>query len=81
MRIVSVEMYQLIQLSTLYGVGFSLLMWSGRIFLSCVMQRSLMSFNGGRSSLIPPSINKNLSLDIMYTQELNCFGICLMLMS
>jgi len=35
---------------TLYGVGLSLLMWSGRIISSCLMHRSLMSLRAGKVS-------------------------------
>lgn len=44
-------------LLTLYGVGLSFLMWSGRTCSSCLMHRSLMSLRGGKGSLVLPSEN------------------------
>lgn len=40
---------------TLYGVGFNLLMWSGRIWPSWLMHRSLITLIGGSSSLSFPA--------------------------
>lgn len=68
-----------VQFRTLYGVGLSLLMWSGRICSSCLMHRSLMSFRGGKVSLLVSSRNKchvTIKNKTWLSSCTNCICIC-----